>query len=61
MLMHVALVERGLSQSVPRGENAGRTLRHANVVRAFKTLPAPTRQVVSLSAPPPNSIRRGRR
>jgi len=35
--LHFALVERGLSQSVPRGENAGRTLRHANVVRQFLT------------------------
>jgi len=49
--VHVALVERGLSQSVDRGENAGRTLRHANVVRAFKTVPAAESQVVSLNAP----------
>ena len=27
---------------MPRGENAGRTLRHANVVRAFETVPAGT-------------------
>lgn len=49
--LQVALVERGLSQSVSRGENAGRTLRHANVVRAFKTVPARRKQVVSLKAP----------
>lgn len=31
----VALTESGLSVEVPRGENAGRTLRHDHVVRAF--------------------------
>ncbi|MFB6278551.1 MAG: DUF1223 domain-containing protein [Salinibacter sp.] len=49
--VQVALVERGLSQSVSRGENAGRTLRHTNVVRAFKTVPAEQSQVVTLNAP----------
>jgi hypothetical protein len=33
----IALVERGLETSVKRGENAGRTLKHENVVRAFVT------------------------
>jgi hypothetical protein len=32
----VTIVERGLTSSVRRGENAGRTLTHDNVVRAFK-------------------------
>ena len=35
----VAVVERHLSTAVPRGENAGRTLPHDNVVRAFKAVP----------------------
>lgn len=41
--LHIALVERGLSQTVERGENAGRTLRHANVVRQF-TSKTPSQQ-----------------
>ncbi len=41
-LLHVALVESGLVTKVERGRNAGRTLRHAPVVRVFvsKSLPA---------------------
>ena len=35
----VALVERGLSTRVERGENGGRTLRHENVVRSFRVVP----------------------
>jgi hypothetical protein len=38
--LHLALVQRRAEQAVPRGENAGRTLRHANVVRAFETVGA---------------------
>ena len=38
--LRLAVVERGLSQDVERGENAGRTLRHANVVRSFTTVSA---------------------
>jgi hypothetical protein len=38
--LRIAVVERGLSQDVSRGENAGRTLQHANVVRAFETVSA---------------------
>ena len=37
----VALAEDGLSTKVPRGENAGRTLAHAAVVRARVALPPP--------------------
>lgn len=40
-VVHLAVVERGLSQDVMRGENKGRTLRHENVVRVFETLEAP--------------------
>lgn len=36
-VLNVALVERGLTSKVRRGENGGRTLRHENVVRAFET------------------------
>ncbi|HEU4412469.1 MAG TPA: DUF1223 domain-containing protein [Polyangiaceae bacterium] len=36
--LNVALAERARVQHVARGENAGRTLRHRNVVRAFETL-----------------------
>ena len=49
--VHLAIVERGLSQSVPRGENAGRTLRHANVVRQFLTRRARRRGSVLLPIP----------
>lgn len=38
--LRLAVVERGLSQRVTRGENAGRTLRHANVVRSFVSVAA---------------------
>lgn len=40
--LHVAIVEDGLSVSVPRGENAGRELSHVRVVRDLysETLPA---------------------
>ena len=49
VVLHLALVQREAEQAVPRGENAGRTLRHANVVRAFETVPAATgRQVLTL-------------
>ncbi len=37
VILNVALVERGLSQNVTRGENRGRLLSHDNVVRSFKT------------------------
>ena len=37
-VLNVALVERGLVTRVLRGENAGRTLRHENVVRVFRTV-----------------------
>ena len=39
-VLNLALVQRRVEQDVPRGENAGRTLAHANVVRAFATVPA---------------------
>ncbi len=36
-VVHFAVVERGLSQQVSRGENAGRKLLHEHVVRTFQT------------------------
>jgi hypothetical protein len=38
VMLNVALVERDKVSAVKRGENGGRTLRHQNVVRVFKTL-----------------------
>jgi hypothetical protein len=35
-VLNIALVEKGLSVSVKRGENGGRILKHENVVRAFR-------------------------
>ncbi|MDB5050355.1 MAG: hypothetical protein JWO30_3426 [Fibrobacteres bacterium] len=37
-LLNIALVEKGLSVPVKRGENGGRTLKHENVVRDFRTV-----------------------
>jgi hypothetical protein len=47
-VLDVALVARSRSTSVRAGENAGKTLRHANIVRGFATatLAAPTGSVV---------------
>ena len=50
-VVHAALVERGLSQDVTRGENANRRLRHTNVVRDFQSTPASQTQTISLDAP----------
>jgi hypothetical protein len=43
-VLNVAVVEHRATTSVRRGENAGKTLRHANVVRGFVSVPltAPT-------------------
>jgi hypothetical protein len=38
-VLDVAVVERSASSEVRAGENAGKTLHHANVVRAFVTAP----------------------
>lgn len=37
-LVNLAVVEKGLAVPVRRGENSGRTLKHHNVVRVFRTL-----------------------
>ncbi|MDB5105710.1 MAG: hypothetical protein JWP91_3399 [Fibrobacteres bacterium] len=36
-LLNLAVVEKGLAVPVKRGENRGRTLKHDNVVRGFRT------------------------
>jgi hypothetical protein len=36
--LNLALVEKGITNSVKRGENSGKTLSHENVVREFQTL-----------------------
>ena len=38
-LLNVAIVEKGLSQNVTRGENRGKVLLHSNVVRAYASRP----------------------
>jgi len=52
-VLNVAVVERSATTSVRAGENAGKTLHHANVVRVFVTAPfrAPTGSV-AIQLPP---------
>ena len=59
-VVRVAMVENGLSSQVSRGENGGRTLQHAHVVRSLESiepservqlqLPIPTDLVVTQAA-----------
>ena len=51
----VALTEDGLEVDVPRGENAGETLRHDHVVRAFQIIPGAEAGAAEL--PVPNDLR----
>ncbi|MDO3703088.1 DUF1223 domain-containing protein [Micromonospora sp. C28SCA-DRY-2] len=52
-VLNVAVVERGLASDVARGENAGRTLRQDNVVRAFRSARLDSeRGRVELAVPP---------
>jgi hypothetical protein len=53
----VAIVERAPSTDVRAGENAGRLLHHANVVRAFAVSPL-TEQTASVTVVVPPSMRR---
>lgn len=57
--VHLAVVAREVTQRVRRGENAGRTLPHAHVVRAFTSMPAGT-ETATLTLPrdadPANSL-----
>ncbi len=53
-VVRVALVERGLSSRVTSGENAGKTLRHENVVRAFVAVPIAGADVTARLLLPPS-------
>jgi len=55
-VLNVALVERSVTTRVERGENAGRTLRHANVVRAFGTASLSKSNSASIDLTPPESL-----
>ncbi len=49
----VALVERGISMDVARGENAGRRLKHEHVVKQFQRLaPNDSSGSFTLNTPP---------
>lgn len=50
-VLNVALVSEHVSTEVKRGENAGRTLTHNNVVRAFTTVKATADGQVTLPVP----------
>ncbi len=56
-VIDVAIVERSTSTDVRAGENAGRVLRHANVVRAFVVAPIAARPA-SLVVRVPAAMRR---
>ena len=49
--LHVALLDARVEQDVPRGENAGRTLKHVNVVRMLQSAPLQAASAVSLPFP----------
>ena len=51
-VLNFALVERGLESHVTDGENAGRTLKHDNIVREFKTMPLTEKEGVYKFAHP---------
>lgn len=38
-VLNIALVQRRAVQGITSGENAGKTLKHANIVRVFETVP----------------------
>ncbi|MBL7994168.1 DUF1223 domain-containing protein [bacterium] len=52
MVLNFAVVERGLSREIRRGENAGRTLKHHNVVRAFQNTQVKNQSEMTLIVPP---------
>lgn len=55
-LLSVALVEHSVTTQVERGENASRTLRHANVVRAFGTASLTESNTGKIELKPPESL-----
>lgn len=50
-VLNVALVQRAATSQVRAGENAGRTLRHVDVVRAFATSPAGASAPIRMKLP----------
>ena len=51
-VVNIAVVDHSFESDVARGENTGRSLRHDNVVRAFRTVPLDiTRGRVTLEVP----------
>ncbi len=59
-LLNVAVVERGLSTDVPRGENAGHRLDQPAVVRWFTTVPLDGAARAAVAVPPLPAIGAGR-
>jgi hypothetical protein len=51
-VMNVAVVAREATTQVRAGENAGRTLHHVNVVRAFASAAASTSGILRIALPP---------
>lgn len=51
LVLNVAIVERHVTNYVPRGENNGRTLKHDNVVRSFSTTYARESGTINLILP----------
>jgi hypothetical protein len=56
-LLNLAVVEKGISVPVRRGENSGRTLKHENVVRVFRSLRLDAKGAGSLELALPASLR----
>ena len=50
-VMNIAVVSKTTETTVQRGENAGRKLKHDNVVRAFQTIPVMPKGTVSFTLP----------
>ncbi len=51
LVLNIALVERHVKNYVPRGENAGKTLAHDNVVRYFDTVTAKKNGLLNIKIP----------
>jgi hypothetical protein len=55
-VLHIGLVERGIIRQIQRGENAGRKLKHENVVRAFQTVDSSKISNGRIELPLPTSV-----